>query len=199
MTRCFLQVIDWALIEGPWPDLMRTAISIREGRIYWLTLLRRLDHDSCKNRLYRTFRELGRAVRTIVLLRFLSDPGLRETITAIINRVEAFHGFADWLAFGAEDGVIAHNDPVYQEKLIKFNQLLANCASYSTAVDITATSNTLATEGHPTDPVDLATVTPYITHTVRRFGDWHLEATHPDAVAQRACQAARPSAESCAA
>jgi hypothetical protein len=115
------------------------------------------------------------------LLRFLSDPGLRETITAITNRVEAFHGFADWLAFGAEDGVIAHNDPVYQEKLIKFNQLLANCAIYSTAVDITATSNTLAAEGHPTDPVDLATVTPYITHTVRRFGDWHLDLTPPEA------------------
>jgi Tn3 transposase DDE domain len=110
-------------------------------------------------------------LRTIVLLRFLSDPGLRETIAAITNRVEAFHGFADWLAFGAEGGVIARNDPVYQEKLIKFNQLLANCAIYSTAVDITATSNSLAAEGHPTDPVDLATVTPYIT-------------THLDAVAE---------------
>jgi TnpA family transposase len=175
------QAIDWALIEAHWPDLMRTAISIREGRISSVTLLRRLGHDSRKNRLYRAFRELGRALRTIVLLRFLSDPGLRETITAITNRVEAFHGFADWLAFGAEDGVIAHNDPVYQEKLIKFTQLLANCAIYSTAVDITATSNTLAAEGHPTDPVDLATVTPYITHTVRRFGDWHLDLTPPEA------------------
>jgi hypothetical protein len=41
--------------------------------------------------------------------------------------------------------------------------------------------------------------TPHITHTVRRFGDWQLDltppaATRPDAVAQRACQAARPSA-----
>ncbi len=74
--------------------------------------------------------------------------------------MEAFDGFVDWLAFGAVDGVIAHNDPVYQEKLIMFNQLLANCAIYSTAADITATSNTLAAEGHLTDPVDLATVTP---------------------------------------
>jgi hypothetical protein len=49
-----------------------------------------------------------------VLLRYLSEPALRETITAITNRVEAFHGFAGWLGFGAEDGVIAHNDPAYQ-------------------------------------------------------------------------------------
>jgi Tn3 transposase DDE domain len=86
---------------------------------------------------------------------------LRESITAITNRVEAFHGFADWLAFGAEDGVIAHNDPVYQEKLIKFNQLLANCVIYQTACDITATANTLAAEGHPVDPADLATISPH--------------------------------------
>jgi hypothetical protein len=160
---------------------MRTAISIREGRISSVTLLRRLGHDSHKNRIYRAFRELGRVLRTIVLLRYLSDPGLRETITAITNRVEAFHGFAGWLAFGAEDGVIAHNDPAYQEKLIKFNQLLANCAIYSTACDITATTNDLAGEGHPVEPVDLATVSPYITHTIRRFGDWHLDLTPPEA------------------
>jgi hypothetical protein len=45
--------------------------------------------------------------------------------------------------------------PAYQENLIKFNQLLANYAIYSTAVDITAASNTLVAEGHPVDPVDL--------------------------------------------
>jgi hypothetical protein len=30
-------------------------------------------------------------------------------------------------------------------------------------------------------PVDLATVSPYITHTIRRFGDWHLDLTPPEA------------------
>lgn len=39
-------------------------------------------------------REVGRAVRTIVLLRYLSEPELREGITAVTNRVEAFHGLA---------------------------------------------------------------------------------------------------------
>jgi TnpA family transposase len=51
--------IDWRLLEQHWPDLMRTAISVSEGRISSVTLLRRLRHDSHKNRLYRAFRELG--------------------------------------------------------------------------------------------------------------------------------------------
>jgi hypothetical protein len=54
---------------------------------------------------------------------------------------------------------------------------------YSSACDITAPTNALAGEGHPVDPIDLATVTPYTTHTVRRFGDWHLDLTPPEAPA----------------
>ena len=34
--------IDWGLIETHFPDLLRTAISIREGRVSSVTLLCRL-------------------------------------------------------------------------------------------------------------------------------------------------------------
>ena len=56
-----------------------------------MTLLRRLGNHSRRNRIYKALRELGRVVRTITLLRFLSEPQLREQITAITNRTEAFH------------------------------------------------------------------------------------------------------------
>jgi TnpA family transposase len=171
-------VIDWGLIETHWSDLLRTAISIREGRVSSVTLLRRLRNNSHKNRLYRAFRELGRVIRTITLLRYLSDPALREQITAITNKVEAFHGFSAWLRFGGE--TIGRNDPDYQEKVVKFNELLANCVIYQNACDITAAANALAADGHPVDPDDLATISPHITHTIRRFGDWVLDLSPPE-------------------
>ncbi len=171
------EAIDWRLIETHWSDLLRTAISIRQNRISSVTLLRRLGNNSRKNRLYRAFRELGRAVRTVTLLRYLSDPDLREQITQVTNRNEAFHGFADWLMFGGK--LIGHNDPDYHEKIIKFNELLANCVIYSTACDITDAANAIAAEGRPVDPDDLATVSPYITHVIRRFGNWILNLTPP--------------------
>jgi len=171
--------IDWGLIETHFPDLLRTAISIREGRVSSVTLLRRLGVHSRKNRLYRAFRELGRIVRTIMLLRYLSDPDMREQITAVTNKTEAYHGFSEWLRFGGE--VIGRNDPDYQEKIVKFNELLANCVIYQSACDITAAANALAADGHPVDPDDLATIAPYITHTIRRFGDWVLDLSPPEA------------------
>ncbi|MEV4172493.1 Tn3 family transposase [Nonomuraea sp. NPDC049709] len=173
------EVIDWTLIETHWTDLLRTAISIRENRLSSVTLLRRLGNHSRKNRLYRAFRELGRAVRTITLLRYLSDPDLREQITQVTNRNESFHNFADSLMFGGK--LIGHNDPDYQEKIIKFNELLADCVIYSTAQDITDAANAIAADGHPVDLDDLATISPYITHVIRRFGNGILNLTPPAA------------------
>lgn len=175
------EAVDWELIETHWPDLMRTVISIREGVLSSETLLRRLGNHSRKNRLYQAFRELGRAMRTIVLLRYLSEPELREGITAVTNKVEAFHGFSQWLMFGG--ALIGHNDPDYHEKIVKFNELIANCVIYQTTLDLTAVVNQLATEGHPVDSEDLATISPYLTEHIRRFGEWVLDTTPPDPVA----------------
>ncbi|MFI7538528.1 Tn3 family transposase [Streptosporangium sp. NPDC049376] len=119
-----------------WPDLMRVAISIREGRLNSVTLLRRLGSHSRKNEIYRVFREVGHSVRTVALLRFLADPASRRRITAVTNKVEGFNGLSAWLRFG-NDGVIADNDPAEQERMIKFNSLLANCVIFHTALDMT--------------------------------------------------------------
>jgi TnpA family transposase len=145
-----------------------------------VTLLRRVGNHSRRNRLYRAFRELGRVVRTIVLLRFLSEPKLRDSIAVVTNRMEAFNGFAKWLQFG-NDGVLAANDPEVQEKLVKFNALLANLVIYHLTVDITAAVNELVAEGWSVDPDDLATISPYLQGKVRRFGDWVLDLSPPEA------------------
>ncbi|MGB7798563.1 MAG: Tn3 family transposase [Pseudonocardiaceae bacterium] len=67
-----------------------------------------------------------------------------------------------------------------KEKLVKFNQLIANCALHFTTCDITSVVNALFSDSHRVDLVDLATVSPLITHTIRRFGDWHLDLTPPE-------------------
>lgn len=162
-------VIDWELIEKMWPDLMRVAISIREGRLNSVTLLRRLGSGSRKNEIYKAFREVGRSVRTVALLRYLADPALRRRVTAVTNKVEAYNGFAAWLRFG-NGGLIAENDPAEQEKTIKFNSLLANCVIFHTALDMTEVIRQLITEGWDVNAEDIAQLSPYITEHIARFG-----------------------------
>lgn len=89
----FTANVDWDLIEIMLPDMLRVALSIKAGRITPSAILRRLATYSRKNKLYFVFRELGRVVRTIFLLRFLSDIDLRRTINAATNKSEAFNKF----------------------------------------------------------------------------------------------------------
>lgn len=88
--------------------MLRVALSIKAGRIGASTVLRRLSTYSRQNRLYLAFRELGRVVRTVFLLRYSGEAELRATIQAATNKSEQFHAFLKWLFFGGE-GVITEN------------------------------------------------------------------------------------------
>ncbi|WP_263303341.1 transposase [Streptomyces sp. 135] len=74
-------------------------------------------------------------IRTVQLLRYLSDPALRRRVTAATNKTEAFNGFSQWIGFGNQ-GVIVDNDPVEQEKAMKCNALLTNAVIFHNALDI---------------------------------------------------------------
>jgi hypothetical protein len=142
--------INWQLIQTHWVDLMQVVLSIRAGRLSSTPLLRRLGTESRKNNIYKAFRELGRVIRTITLLRYISEPELREEITAATNKVESYNEFSAWLRFGHD--TIERNDPAEQEKIIKFNTLLANCVIFHTALDMTTVLRQLAAKGLEINP-----------------------------------------------
>lgn len=121
----FRESIDWALIERHFPDILRVAISIKAGKMKSSTILRRLGSETLKNKLYFAFRELGRVIRTLFLLKYISDPQMRRTSDAETNKSEQFNGFAQWLMFGNRS-VIAENIRHEQRKVIKCNQLVAH-------------------------------------------------------------------------
>ncbi|EMX0193121.1 Tn3 family transposase [Bacillus cereus] len=170
----FSDVIDWKLIETHWQDLFQVVLSIKAGKILPSTLLRKLSSNSKKNRLYQAFRDLGRVIRTIFLLRYISDMKLRERITASTNKVEAYNGFSKWLFFGG-DGIITENDPVEQEKRIKYNVLVANAVIFQNVVDITMILWQLKREGYRFSREDLVMLSPYMTKHLKRFGDYVID------------------------
>ena len=177
INTLFTETIDWELIETHWKDLMRVVISIKAGKVLPSTLLRKLGNYSRRNRLYLAYRELGRAVRTIFLLKYISDKELREEIHANTNKVEAFNGFAKWLNFGGE--ILQENDPEEQEKLIKYNNLVANALIFQNVIDITRIVQALINEGYKINEDDLKILSPYLTSHIKRFGDYVVDLTEP--------------------
>ncbi|WP_432262773.1 Tn3 family transposase [Cupriavidus sp. TMH.W2] len=169
----FTENIDWRLIETHLPDMLRIALSIRNGKITPSTILKRLGTASRKNKLYFAFRELGRVVRTSFLLEYIGDVELRKVIQSSTNKSEEFNQFIKWLFFGGE-GIIAENVRHEQRKIVKYNQLVANLVILHNVESMTRTLKAFQGEGLSITEEVLAGLAPYRTEHINRFGDYTL-------------------------
>lgn len=153
--------------------MLRIVLSVKTGRVSASSILRRLGNVQRKNKLYTAFAELGRVVRTIFLLKYISDTELRSTINAATNKSEQFNDFIKWIRFGG-DGRIQENDRDEQRKLITYNHLVANCLIFHNVCSLTRLLGQLANEGYEFDEETIAQISPYIRKHVNRFGDYVL-------------------------
>ena len=170
----FSEEIDWELIKTHWQDLLQVVLSIRQGKISSSFLLRKLTTYSRKNRLYQALQELVRAIRTQFLLEYLSNPQLREVITASTNKVESYNALSDWIRFGSRV-IVASNDPNEMEKAIKYNALIANGVVLQNIIDYSASIYQLQQEGYEITKKDAARISPYMTEHIKRFGEYIID------------------------
>ena len=174
INALFSDVIDWQLIELHLPAMLRVAVSIKTGKITPSAILRRLGTYSRKNKLYFAFVELGKVIRTMFLLSYIGDVGLRKVIHAETNKSEQFNGFAGWSFFGGE-GIIAENIRHEQRKVIKYNHLVANMIILHNVVGMTRVLRELRDEGTEITPEILGGLAPFRTAHINRFGDYTLD------------------------
>ena len=178
--------------------MLRVAVSVKAGRIRPSAILRRLSTYSRKNKLYFAFRELGRVIRTIFLLNYLSSLELRHVIQAATNKSELFNKYAQWVAFG-ESGLVAEGVRDEQRKLIKYNHLAANLLIFHTLVSMTRGLENLTAEGVIFTDAALAGLSPYQTEHINRFGNYTLDFARIPAPLPIEIPAARPPGSSAAA
>lgn len=95
-------------------------------------------------------------------------------VHAATNKGEQFNNFTKWLFFG-NDGIIAENIRYEQNKIIKYNQLVANLAILHNVASMTQILKQLQAEGREITPQILAGLAPYWTNQINRFGDYTLD------------------------
>ncbi len=170
----FTGVVDWDRIERSWEDLMQAMISIQEGRILPSTLLRKLSNYSRKNHLYQAFKAVGDVVRTLFLLKFISEMDTREIITQETNKVESYNGYCDWVAFGG-DAVLSGMDDDTFTKRVKYTDVVANALILHNIFDMSVALETLKHRGYVVAPETVAQLSPYVTRNWRRFGEYSVD------------------------
>jgi len=116
---------------------------------------------------------LGRVVRTLFLLRYISEADLRRSIRTETTKVESYNDFLDWVGFGGP--VLKSDDPVEQEKQVKYMDLVANVIMLHNVHDLTGILADMEAEGWRLTRELLAGLSPYIRDHIRRFGRYLLD------------------------
>jgi TnpA family transposase len=169
----FARSVDWKLIETHWQDMVQVVLSIQAGKVLPSMLLRKLGSHNRQNRLYRAFRELGRVMRTLFLLRFVSEGDLRQSIRAETTKIESYNDFLDWIGFGGP--VLKSGDPVEQLKQVKYMDLVANAVMLHNVADLTDVLSDMVDEDMPVTRELVSRISPYMRDHLRRFGQYSLD------------------------
>lgn len=107
-------------------------------------------------------------------MKYLGSKELRSTIQAVTNKTEGYNGFSKWVAFG-NDGVIKENFRDEQRKIVKYNQLISSCLIFYNACMLTHIIEDLIAEGYVIEDGTIASLSPFMTHHINRFGKYKLD------------------------
>ena len=108
------------------------------------------------------------------MLQYISDAKLREIIHQTTNKVEQFNAFSKWLSFG-NDGKIKTLTAEESEKQIKYIDLLANAVILDNTFQLSKVLKGLMEEGWNITRDELAMLSPYQTHHIKRFGNYVMD------------------------
>ncbi len=164
--------IDWALIEQQYDELVRYATALREGTTDPETVLRRFTRASLQHPNYRALAELGRAIRTIFVCRYLRFEQFRRDINEGLNVMENWNSATKFVHFGRA-GEFSSNRREDQEVSVQALHLLQNCMVY---VNTQMYQSMLSQpEWHDRlGPEDFRGITPLIYGHVNPYGRFDL-------------------------
>lgn len=167
-------VANLALIEEQWDALIRLAASLRSGTTPPHIVIQRLASSGPSDRLAKDLTALGRVVKTIYLLRYITDPELRRRVHLMLTRVESRHKLSRHLFF-AQQGEFLRGD--YEELMNKATclSLLCNATVLWNTVQISEVVKRMREGGAQISDEELVHILPLIHRHVIPSGTYFAE------------------------
>ena len=173
LKKILTRPINWDLIRKHYDEMIKYATALRLGTAEPESILRRFTRDNLKHPTYQALLELGKAVKTIFLCRYLHSEALRCEINEGLNVIENWNGANDFIYYG-KGREFASNKIEDQEISVLSLHLLQNCLVYI---------NTLMIQNVLADPqwmnrlgaADFRGLNPLIHNHINPYGIFKLD------------------------
>ena len=121
--------INWDLVRQQYDEMIKYAAALRVGTAEPEAILKRFTRANVQHPTYRALAELGKAVKTIFLCRYLHEEDLRREVHEGLNVVETWNSVNGFIFYG-KGGEIATNRLEDQEIAVLSLHLLQACLVY---------------------------------------------------------------------
>ena len=153
--------------------MVKYATALRLGTAETEAILRRFTRANVQHPTYKALAELGKAIKTVFLCRYLHDEALRREINDGLNVVEHWNSANDFVFF-ARQGELSSNRSENQELSMLSLHLLQNCMVFVNTLVLQQVLTRPHWAGRLTER-DLTALTPLIWEHVNPYGRFELD------------------------
>lgn len=165
--------IRWKLIEENYDEYVKHIAALKFGTVDADTLIKKFSKENYKSPIYKTLIEIGKAVKTTFLCRYLSSEGLRIEIHESLNVVERLNGIMGFIFYG-KLGEISTNNNKEQALAVACLHLLQVSMVYINTLIIQEILSDPAC-GNKLTPEDKRALTPLIHAHINPYGLFPLD------------------------
>jgi TnpA family transposase len=165
--------INWKLIEDNYDEYVKHVSALKTGTVDPDVLIKKFSKENYNHSVYKTLVEIGNAVKTIFLCRYLSSEALRIEINESQNVVERLNGIMGFIFYG-KLGEISTNRSKEQALAVSCLHLLQVCMVYINTLIIQQILSEPAWANKLT-PEDKRALTPLIHAHINPYGLFPLD------------------------
>jgi TnpA family transposase len=166
-------VVRWEYPRKYYDDMLRILASFLERKASPAHILLKIAAFRNTNSLKIASLEMGKACRSIFLLRISISMALRAEIQREFLKVERWHKFEDEIFIG-HGGKLQEDSLEEQYRTLLMLNVILNCIAFWNTLAIQHIVEKLRAEGHEVDQEELKHVTPTMTEHIDLIGKFEI-------------------------
>ncbi len=167
------RVINWDLIEEQLDTMVKHTVGLKLGMANAESLLRRFTRNNAQHPAYKALSEIGKAVKTIFLCRYLDSEELRQEIHEGLNVVESWNSTNGFIFYGKAAELSSNKRENQEMGLLCLHLIQASLVYVNTLMIQQVLGN--PDLGKQMTRRDLSALSPLLTQHINPYGLFELD------------------------